>query len=199
MIKRIFTFKNCLFFIFIILSIILTIGHNPWRDEAQVWMMTRDLPDIPSLLSQMRYEGTPPLWHLIIYPFVKLGFPYITLSLIHFLINLSAIYPLIYKSPFNKIIKILLVFNYFLFIEFNIIARSYVITVSCLFWIAYLLKNLLHNKLKIMILMIIMMLSNSLGLIIAFPLCIYYLFLLTKNKVKRKELIRYFLILTIKV
>lgn len=35
--------------------------HEPWRDEAQAWLIARDLP-FEAMFKQMAYEeGTPPL------------------------------------------------------------------------------------------------------------------------------------------
>jgi hypothetical protein len=55
--------------------------HEPWRDEAQAWLISRDLP-ILSIFRQMNYEGTPALWHIILVPFAKFGAPYIIENLI---------------------------------------------------------------------------------------------------------------------
>ena len=80
--------------------------HEPWRDEAQAWLIARDIP-LFSLFNQMQYEGSPALWHIIIMPFAKLGFPYITINLVHFLIIYLAAAVFVYKSPFSKTTKIL--------------------------------------------------------------------------------------------
>ena len=54
--------------------------HENWRDEAQAWLLARDL-SIPELFEQMSYEGHPCLWHLLLMPLVRLGLPYISMAL----------------------------------------------------------------------------------------------------------------------
>ena len=49
--------------------------HEPFRDEAQQWLLARDL-SVPALIRQMSYEGHPCLWYLILMPFAKAGLPF---------------------------------------------------------------------------------------------------------------------------
>ena len=41
--------------------------HEPWNDEAQSWLLARDV-SLPQLLFHaLRYESHPPLWYLILW------------------------------------------------------------------------------------------------------------------------------------
>src|SRR5260370_42011190 len=40
--------------------------HEPWNDEAQAWLLARDLSLPQLLLHGLRYESHPPLWSLIL-------------------------------------------------------------------------------------------------------------------------------------
>lgn len=50
--------------------------HEPWFDEAQAWAIARSGTIKEILFDIPHYEGHPPLWHLILVPFAKLGAPY---------------------------------------------------------------------------------------------------------------------------
>ena len=50
--------------------------HEPWFDEAQAWAIARSGSLKEILFEIPHYEGHPPLWHLILVPFAKLGAPY---------------------------------------------------------------------------------------------------------------------------
>ena len=63
-----------------IVSLIGVITHESWSDEAQAWLIARDL-GIFDIVKQMRYEGHSCLWHLVLFPFAQLGFPYETINL----------------------------------------------------------------------------------------------------------------------
>src|SRR5581483_4155917 len=41
--------------------------HEPWADEAQAWVMARDLPLGKLLFNEMHYEVSPGLWHAILW------------------------------------------------------------------------------------------------------------------------------------
>lgn len=44
----------------------VTLSHEPWRDEAQDWLVVRDAADWSAFALQMRYEGHPPAWFALI-------------------------------------------------------------------------------------------------------------------------------------
>src|SRR4051812_40575150 len=48
--------------------------HEPWFDEAQAWLIARDAT-LWEILGRMSYEGSPPLWHLLLAPLAKAGAP----------------------------------------------------------------------------------------------------------------------------
>ena len=47
--------------IYAIVTFIITVFfHEKWRDEAQAWLIAKDL-DIIGIIKQMSFEGHPPL------------------------------------------------------------------------------------------------------------------------------------------
>lgn len=107
-----------------IISLIGVITHESWADEAQAWLIARDL-NIIDIIKQMKYEGHSCLWHLILFPFAQLGFPYETMKYISWIFCLVAAYLILKKAPFHKIIKLLLVFNPAMIYLWPAIARCY--------------------------------------------------------------------------
>ena len=105
--------------------------HEPWRDEAQAWLIARDLP-LEGIFRQMAYEGTPALWHLFIVPLAKLGVPYASILWLNAAIAIGGGFLIIYRSPFSITTKCLLIFSYYLFWEYAVIARSYGLSVLLL-------------------------------------------------------------------
>lgn len=108
----------------IITFIITIIFHEKWRDEAQAWLIARDL-DFVGILKQMGYEGHPPLWHFILMPFAKLGFPYMTMSVISWAISCITSWLIIKKAPFKRKTKILILLSAPFIYFYPTIARSY--------------------------------------------------------------------------
>ena len=112
------------FVLWAIVVIFVFIRHENWRDEAQAWLMARDL-DIPGLIAQMKYEGHPCLWHLILMPFAKLGLPYETMNIVSIVITAIAVALLLWKSTLPYVVKLVMIFGSALLYYMPIVSRSY--------------------------------------------------------------------------
>ena len=107
-----------------IITFIILLFHESWRDEAQAWLIARDL-NIIDIFRQMKYEGHPVIWYLILVPFAKLGLPYIFVKIVSWLICNIAVWLILKKAPFNLILKILFIFSMPMIYLYPSISRSY--------------------------------------------------------------------------
>ena len=107
-----------------IITFITLLFHESWRDEAQAWLIARDL-NIIDIFRQMKYEGHPVIWYLILVPFAKLGLPYVTVKIVSWLICNIAVWLILKKAPFNLILKILFIFSMPMIYLYPSISRSY--------------------------------------------------------------------------
>ena len=55
-------FNIIVFIIYGLISLGLVFSHEQWRDEAQQWILVRDLSFF-DLISQLKYEGHFLLWY----------------------------------------------------------------------------------------------------------------------------------------
>ena len=147
-----------MFFYIIITFLIAIFFHEKWRDEAQAWLLARDLNPI-ELFRQMRYEGHPFLWSLILMPFAKLGFPYITQSIISLLIMWIAVWIFLKKSPFNNFIKIIILLSLPVIYLYPVISRNYSLIPLSLSIIAMLYNQ--RNEKKIQYILSILLLAYT--------------------------------------
>lgn len=168
--------------LFIILSLPLLLNHEPWRDEAHAWLIARDSQNIFSIVRLAGYEGTPALWHFILFPLAKLELPYFSMAVVHFLIILGAIIIFVNYAPFSKFQKILFSFGYYIFYEYSIIARNYALSVLFLFLIASMYKERFKKPLLYSILIIFLANTNVHSLVIAIVLNVVYVFELKLQK-----------------
>lgn len=112
--------------------------HEPWADESQAWLLARDL-DLKTLwFSELRYEGTPGLWHTILW-ITQHWFhaPYSALSVIGVVCAATGVAFILWKGPFPRPLRYLLVFSYFIIYQFAVVARSYNLLPLFLFMAAY--------------------------------------------------------------
>ncbi|MFZ4515088.1 MAG: hypothetical protein ACOYN3_02155 [Acidimicrobiia bacterium] len=104
---------------------LLSWRHTPWRDELQAWAIARDAPSIRALFAQLRYEGHPALWYLLLW-FPARAFRSITaLQVLQWIIASGATLLVTWRAPFTRTVRVLLACSYLPLIEYGVIARSY--------------------------------------------------------------------------
>lgn len=123
-------------FLYALLLALVIWRHEPWFDEAQSWLLARDTNPFTLLARYLRYEGTPGLWQLTLMVPAKLGLPYASLKVVSWMIAVAGIYVFMRFAPFPNYVKVLLPFSYFLFYQYAVVARSYVLLPLLLFLIA---------------------------------------------------------------
>lgn len=101
--------------------------HEPWADEAQAWLIARDL-SIPGILKQMGYEGTPPLWHLLLWVLTRLQLPYAGLGVVSLALVASGMYIWVRKSPLPTAARLLVPFAFYYQYQYAVVARSYALS-----------------------------------------------------------------------
>ncbi|HZJ41446.1 MAG TPA: hypothetical protein VFD51_00265 [Patescibacteria group bacterium] len=174
------------FAVFLIITVWAICNHSPWRDEAQSWLLIRDL-NLPELINQMPYEGTPPLWHLLVYPLAKLNLPYVSQSILHYLLALSSVFILIFFSPLPKKAKLILPFTYYLLFEYIVIARNYNLTALLLFIIASIYSIRFKRPILYASLLFLLAWTNVHSLAMAFLLTSLFIYDLIKKQLDNKK------------
>ena len=134
------TILICAFAAVLILNLVLTIRHEMWCDEAQAWLLARDMGPL-SIFSKLSYEGHPFLWFYILMPFAKAGVPYSFIKAISFCIITIAVWILLFYSPFSIPARIILAFSPAVLYFYASISRSY-----CLIAIFTVLAAMLHGR-----------------------------------------------------
>lgn len=117
------------FLLFLGLSLFLLVVHEPWRDEAQPWLIVRDAKTV---FSEMDSEGTPALWYVLQLPLVKLGLPFLSARILHVALAACAMAVFLLHAPFRWPVKWLAPFGYFVAYEYNAVTRSYVLVLLLL-------------------------------------------------------------------
>lgn len=125
-----------LFAAYCLLTLLGALNHEVWLDEAQAWVILRDAPlaDVPGIL---KVEGHPYLWYIILYPFVKLGFPVDYVSLISWAFMAAGAWVLLFKVELPVPVKTVILFSSG-FLYFNsVMLRVYCIIPPILFLILW--------------------------------------------------------------
>lgn len=119
--------------------------HEKWMDEAQAWLFARDL-DLHTLwFHELRYEGSPGLWHTILWVAQHLFHAgYGAIGPIGMLCATAGVALLIFKAPFPRIVRWPLAFTYFIIYQYAVIARQYTLLPLFAFAAAILFKDRAH-------------------------------------------------------
>ena len=103
-------FNSVLLIIVCICSFVLAIRHEPWGDEAQTWLMAREL-SFGELFEMAKYEGHPVLWVYMIKFFQNLGAGYFVQEVLSLIISNAGLAILHFKSGINKVLICILAFS----------------------------------------------------------------------------------------
>ncbi len=106
---------------------VIVIGqhHEPWFDETQAWVLARDTP-LGSLFSHaLRYEGTPGLWHALLWLAARAGLPVAAMGWIAAACAIGGAAVIVQRAPFPLPLRIGLLASYFPGYQYSVVARSY--------------------------------------------------------------------------
>jgi len=101
--------------------------HEPWADEAQVWVLARESPLFKLVFRDIAYIGHPALIYLWAAVPAKLGLPYVAAKILCFLVSIAFAWLLLRTSPFPRALNGLLLFSYFLAYQYAILLRPYLL------------------------------------------------------------------------
>ena len=99
--------------------------HEMWADEIQAWLLARDSDGIAELLANLKYEGHPPLWHLLLMPLARFTNNPAAMQIAHWAIAVAAVYIIVRHAPFSKWQRALLPFGYYPLFEYGAVSRNY--------------------------------------------------------------------------
>jgi hypothetical protein len=119
--------------------------HESWADEAQAWLMARDLGWWQLMVHGVRYEGTPGLWHALLWVLIRLHVSFAGMHWVAAAFAAAAVVVLMRFAPFPRVLRLLLPFTFFLAYQDAVVARSYVLFSLLAFGAAALLRGRLQR------------------------------------------------------
>ncbi len=99
--------------------------HEIWLDEAHHWLLARDSDSILKMFRNMRYEGHPPFWNILLFVIACFTDSPAAMQYVHLAFAAGTVFLIARYAPFPLWVKVLLPFTYFLGYEYAIIARNY--------------------------------------------------------------------------
>lgn len=171
----------CLIAIYAVAVGFTVLHHEPWADEAQAWLIARDLP-FGRMLSQLHYEGTPGLWHSLLWALSHSGLPYGSMAWASWLAAVAACWFLLTYAPFPLLIRALIPFTFYLSYQFAVVARSYVLMPVLLFAAVHLIRTRPSRSLLFGVTAGLLANTNAFGLFLSAGLAIVYVWEIRKGQ-----------------
>jgi hypothetical protein len=162
------------FAVWIAVTAFIAAHHEPWRDEADSWLLARDADPV-TFVRRASLAGTPSLWYLILLPFARGGAPYEAQKAIHLVIAAASVALILWRSPFPAITRVAAVFSYFFAYEYAVVARSYALSVLLLLLIATWYRERFTHPYRYAIAIALLANTNTHSLFIAAFLGLFYL------------------------
>lgn len=156
-----------------------------WRDEAQAWLIVRDLGLGGVFDTLQRYEGHPCLWYLLLFPLAKLGFPYGSIQGVSILAMAAAVWLLATRAPFGKGVKAAWILSGMSLYHLPVIARSYALVPPLLMGIAVLYPR--HHQRPLVYGLALLLLSQTHAAMCAFVGGLMLLWALERLALLRKK------------
>lgn len=173
-------FEAIILGLYVLLSGWITYFHEPWSDEAQAWLIARDSSLSDLFLKRLHYEGTPGLWHLLLWIFCRLHISYNGMHWATVLIGVAAVYVLLRYAPFPPLVRGALPFTFPLIFQTAVIARSYSLVPLLVFLICVVLTGKRNRPLAFALLVGLLANTSLVAFMLAVGIVPLYLVRLTK-------------------
>lgn len=170
------------FTMFVILSIIMYIYHEPWYDEIQAWMVASDASISEMIFTLPHYEGHPPFWTLLLSLFAKTGVPMeVGLRIPTLIFSSLAAFLVIFKAPFKKWIRCLIPFSYYTFYQYTVICRPYSLMFLGFVLAAMFYKERNKKPVRYLFALFLLCISSAYGIMFAGILCLIWTYEIIKE------------------
>jgi hypothetical protein len=121
------------FLIVVVVQTWVTLSHDSWLDEWQATMIAIQSPSLSALTQNLRYEGHPPFWYLVLRGAGYVASPEWAMKGAALLVALSTATIIMWRAPFTVIERVLICLGYFLLIEYGSLSRGIGLGVMLMF------------------------------------------------------------------
>lgn len=170
------TFALLTIVLFTALASLLASFHEPWHDELQAWRIAIDSRNLVDLAQNLRYEGHPMLFYLLLRAVGMLSRSWTAAVVFHLVIACATAFIVLRFAPFSRLQRVLVIGGYFFLYEYTVLVRSYGIGAlfalgACAAWCAP------RRRTHVAVLLILLLANTSaVGLALALALTIAFTF-----------------------
>jgi len=182
-------FECILFISYLAYVITFSFYHEPWRDEAQAWLIAKCDSLYEILFVTPHYEGHPSLWYLILFPFAKLGMNYeVSLKFVNIAISSIAVLLILFRFDIPKIVKFLIVTNRSVLCQISLVCRPYCLVLLAFVILALNFPERREKPIPFFISIMFLCMTHMICLMLAGIISFIYMLETIKDKTFKKKL-----------
>jgi hypothetical protein len=137
----------------------VTARHEPWRDEVRAYMIATSTASLGDLFRELRADGHPALWHLLLRGAHALAPVPAVLPAVSLLVAAAAVVLFVVRSPFGPPVLVLFPFSVFPLYEYSVMARNYGVSLLLCFAFASLYRD--RTRWRPLLALILVLLANT--------------------------------------
>ncbi|WP_223908899.1 hypothetical protein [Geobacter sp. AOG1] len=111
--------------IFLLYAGFSTFHHEMWRDEMGPWLIARDSRSLFDIFHNIRYDGHPSLWYLLIWPLTVFTINPESIQWLNLGVAASAVFLIARNAPVSRWVRTAVALGYYPIYEYGSIARNY--------------------------------------------------------------------------
>jgi hypothetical protein len=193
-----FSEKRLPFLLFILFTVLLTFFefqyHEFWKDEWQAWFVATDTQTFHQFWDLLPGEGHPILWFLILR--ISNGIaslvcptllPENLIQIVHLLLSIAAAWLFFMRFRFPAWLKLAFAMSYFIFFEYSIVNRGYVLVMLLVFATAPLLEYKGRHKYLFPLVLFLLCQTEVYGLFAAMAIATFQILRARENKIPFKD------------
>ena len=144
--------------------------HEMWRDEIHAWQVVAASGSLVELAANVRSEGHPGLWFLLLYPISRVTTDPGAMQLLHLGIALAVAAVVLLAAPLPAGWRALFAFGYFPLYEYAVISRNYAVGALLLFIFCALYRKRDERPLVLAGMLALLAQASAAALILSFAL-----------------------------
>jgi hypothetical protein len=180
------------FIVYVFISGYTILNHEMWGDEIHSWNIAKGSAGFLDLFRNIRYEGHPPAWYIIIWTISRFTHNLIFVQGVHWLIAVASVFLLFFFSPLPFFTRLLLPFGYYFLFEYTVLSRNYAIGVLLAICICIVIRKNFRYK-AVVYYFLLFLLSNThlIGILLAGSFHVYFLLLMKEKNNHRRVLLQH--------
>lgn len=117
--------EYAVWFAWVVACVFVVGRHEMWFDELQPWAIVRHARSIPQLMDNIRWEGHPPLWYLVLWPISRVTAWQGAVQFVNVVFCSATVLLVLRYMPVALSVRVGIVFGYVPMYELGVISRSY--------------------------------------------------------------------------